>query len=362
MIVISIVGARPQFVKVAPVDAALRDLGVDHRILHTGQHHDAEMSDAFFAGMQIPDPAVNLGIGSASHGAQTGRMLEAIEASLLELQPDVVVNYGDTNSTVAGGLAAAKMLIPSVHVEAGLRSFDRSMPEEINRVVVDHISTTCLAPTPTAMTHLHAEGLAERSALVGDVMLDVLHSTATSIEASADVGLSKIFGQEYIVATLHRPENTDDAARLDSVLEALSGFPLPVALPAHPRLTRRAVEFEIALERGAIRVLPPLGYRDLISALMGAVAVVTDSGGVQKEAFELGIPCTTVRSTTEWVETFEDGMNVLQYDVGRLAVVALRRVDAPLARRTYRFGAADRVAQEIVRLTSEPSKSCADIR
>jgi len=347
MIAVSIVGARPQFVKLAPVHRALCDAGVDHRVIHTGQHHDAELSDAFFEGMDLPTPTVNLGIGSASHGAQSGRMLEAVEAALVDIRPDVVVNYGDTNSTLAGGLAAAKLLIPSVHVEAGLRSFDRSMPEEVNRVVVDHISTSCLAPTVTAMLNLEREGLAERAVLVGDVMLDVLCETADVIGDEIGAAEYGISGQ-YVLATIHRPQNTDDPNRLREVIDTLAAFSVPVLLPVHPRLAERARRHSVDLSSGALRPIPPLPYRKLVGAVLGARAVVTDSGGLQKEAVHLGVPCTTLRDTSEWTETFADGMNVLHFDVSGLEREVLRPPPSSAGERRPPSVAAHRVAQEIL--------------
>jgi UDP-N-acetylglucosamine 2-epimerase (non-hydrolysing) len=356
VIAVSIVGARPQFVKLAPVDRALRDAGVDHRVIHTGQHHDAELSDAFFDGMELPTPTVNLGIGSASHGAQSGRMLEAVEAALIEIQPDVVVNYGDTNSTLAGGLAAAKLLLPSVHVEAGLRSFDRQMPEEINRIVVDHISTSCLAPTATAMANLEREGLADRAVLVGDVMLDVLCETADAVGDEVGASEHGISGQ-YVLATVHRPQNTDDPARLSAVVGALASFSVPVLLPVHPRLAERAQRYDIDLSLGALRPVPPLPYRKLVAAMLGARAVVTDSGGLQKEAVHLGVPCTTLRDTTEWTETLAHGMNVLHYETPGLATTALRELPITALLRRDAPDAAATVARHIGKVAEEGKRS-----
>ena len=325
MRVLSVVGTRPQFVKLGPVDGALSASGIDHVIVHTGQHHHEWLSDAFYRELGLPAPDDHLAVGSGSHGAQTARMLEACERSVQEHRPDVVVNYGDTNSTLAGTLAAAKLRIPTVHVEAGVRSFDRSMPEEINRLAVDHVSTSCLAPTQTAMDNLAAEGLGDRATLVGDVMIDVLlrtHATVTDADVAAEVDPEA----GYVLATLHRPENADHPERLASIIDALASFDTPVLFPAHPRVLDQAERHRVRLDRGSVIVVAPLSYRSLIATLAHARAVITDSGGLQKEAHDLGVPCTTVRASTEWPETLVGGSNVLCPDPGTLGDVAFRDV------------------------------------
>lgn len=324
--VLSVVGTRPQFVKLGPVHTALLRAGVDHVVVHTGQHYDPLMSTSFYADLALPAPDVHLGVGSMSACAQVASMMLACEAPLRELRPDVVVNYGDTNSTLAGALAAVKCDLPSVHVEAGVRSFDQTMPEEINRICVDHVSALCLAPTPTAVQNLVAEGLGDRTQLVGDVMADRLRMTLQTVDDS-DVAPGVDLDRPFILATVHRPENTDDADRLRSVLDALAASHVPVILPAHPRLIDRASAAGLQLERGAISVTDPLSHRSLIATLRRARAVVTDSGGVPKEAHLLGIPCTTLRSTTEWPETLADGANVLCPDPEHVIQTALRSVD-----------------------------------
>jgi len=338
MKVLSVVGARPQFVKLAPVSAAFEAAGgVEHVIVHTGQHYDVGMSDVFFEDLHIPAPDVHLGVGSGSHGVQTGAMLTALDGVIDEHRPDWVLVYGDTNSTVAAALAAVKLHVPVAHLEAGLRSFNRRMPEEHNRVLTDHEADLLLAPTQVAMGHLAHEGLADRSVLVGDVMTDVCFLVRDAVagrpvelpdgvDASAD----------YLVATIHRAENTDDPARLAAVLEALQSLPAPVVLLAHPRLVARAAEFGLVLERGALHAAPPLPYPQMVSAVLGSRGVVTDSGGLQKEAYLLGVPCTTLRTETEWVETLADGWNVLDPELDLVAGSALRPV--PTAEQTHPYG------------------------
>lgn len=318
MKVISVVGARPQLVKLAPIAAAMGRTSHEHLIVHTGQHYDADMSDVFFAGLQIPAPDIHLGIGSGSHGAQTGSMLSELDPVFDRERPDWVLVYGDTNSTIAAALAAVKLHVRVAHLEAGLRSFNRRMPEEHNRVLTDHAADLLLAPTAVAMDHLANENLADRSVLVGDVMVDVCLQVRDAVLAAgtapANLPSEIDTSAPYLVATLHRPDNTDDPARLDAILDALAGLPVPVALLAHPRLVAKAAEHGLSLERGSLHVAKPLGYGDMVAAVIGSVGVLTDSGGLQKEAFLLERPCTTIRPETEWVETLEGGWNVLVPD------------------------------------------------
>jgi UDP-N-acetylglucosamine 2-epimerase (non-hydrolysing) len=332
MKVLSIVGARPQFVKLAAVARgmeALRAAGADvqHVIVHTGQHYDAGMSDVFFDDLRIPTPDVNLAIGSADHGAQTGRMLEALEGVLLEHRPDWTLVYGDTNSTLAGTLAAVKQHLPVAHLEAGLRSFNRRMPEEINRVLTDHAADLLLAPTQVAAAHLADEGLAARTVVTGDVMADVCLLVADAVREDPEAlvlpaGIDP--DAPFVVATIHRAENTDDPARLRAIVEGLQSLDTPVALFAHPRLRKKAAEVGLELAAGAVRVADPAPYPQLVAAVQAASGVVTDSGGLQKEAYLLGAPCSTVRTETEWVETLEGGWNVLVADPADLAAAASR--------------------------------------
>ena len=311
MKILSVVGARPQFVKLAPMAKAMESRGVDHVIVHTGQHYDVSMSDVFFRDLGIPAPDVHLAVGSDTHGRQTGAMLAKLDEALEEHRPDWVVVYGDTNSTAAGALSAVKMHIPLAHLEAGLRSFNRRMPEEHNRVVTDHLADLCLAPTEVAMGHLADEGLAPRSVNVGDVMTDVLFQVRDLVAGTEPAVPSELGGRPFRVATLHRAENTDDPGRLGSIVKAISGLDTPTLLLAHPRLRARAAEHGIDLTTGSLVTADPLPYPQLVRAVMASVGVVTDSGGLQKEAFLASVPCLTMREETEWVETVETGWNRL---------------------------------------------------
>lgn len=314
MVVLSVVGARPQFVKLAPIAQECAARGVKHVIVHTGQHYDPMLSDVFFRDLGIPDPDVHLDVGSGSHGRQTGAILAGMDDVLVEHRPDWVLVYGDTNSTVAGALSAVKMHLPVAHLEAGLRSFNRAMPEEHNRVLTDHAADLLLAPTQVAMDHLATEGLADRSTLVGDVMIDVLHKVRDEMTDTDDVLRQLgVESGEFTVATLHRAENTDDPDRLAAIITSLRSLDHPVVLLAHPRLRAKAAAQGLDLQtRGSsLRVVDPLPYPSLIGAVSAARGVVTDSGGLQKEAFALRTPCTTVRTETEWVETVQLGWNVL---------------------------------------------------
>lgn len=336
MRVVSIVGARPQFVKLAPIAEALTRIGADHFIIHTGQHYDESMSGDFFADLAIPAPDVNLGVGSATHGVQTGSMLAALDPILVDQSPDWVLVYGDTNSTLAGTLSAVKQHLRVAHLEAGLRSFNRRMPEEHNRVLTDHAADLLLAPTETAMGHLTHEGLADRSVLVGDVMADVCLRVA-AVVATDPLPLPALGLQrgKYLAATIHRAENTDDSQRLARVLQALRDLPLPVLLMAHPRLRAKAAEAGLELTGGSLELVSPQPYPQMISLVAGSRSVITDSGGLQKEAHLLGVPCTTLRTETEWVETLDNGWNVLCPTLETLRVAVLREPDTV---RAHLFG------------------------
>lgn len=318
MKVISIVGARPQLVKLAPIAAAFAETEHEHFIVHTGQHYDADLSDVFFQGLGIPDPDVHLGVGSGSHGAQTGAVLSALDPVLEREKPDWVLVYGDTNSTIAGALSAVKMHLPVAHLEAGLRSFNRRMPEEHNRVLTDHCADVLLAPTEEAMRHLDDEGLKQRAVLAGDVMVDICLRIRDAVLAGEHPSPALPEGidpeRPFLLATIHRPDNTDAPERLAAIVDSLASLPLPVALLAHPRLVARAKEHGIELATGSVHVGRPLPYAGLVAAVLASSGVVTDSGGLQKEAFLLERVTTTIRPETEWVETVETGWNTLVPD------------------------------------------------
>lgn len=310
MRILSVVGARPQFIKLAPIAKAMQGTA-EHLIVHTGQHYDEIMSEIFFRDLGIPAPDFNLGVGSGKHGAQTGAMLAGLEGIMESTAPDCVLVYGDTNSTLAAALAATKLHIPVAHLEAGLRSFNRRMPEEHNRVLTDHSADLLLAPTEVAMRHLATEGLATRSVLVGDVMTDVLFEVRDSLKQGPQHVPAGMTKGAYYVCTIHRPDNTDSADRLQAIVTELAGLNKPVLLLVHPRLRSLAETHGINLSQGSITPSEPLAYPELINAVMNSAGVVTDSGGLQKEAFLLRVPCTTIRPETEWVETVELGWNAL---------------------------------------------------
>jgi UDP-GlcNAc3NAcA epimerase len=310
--VFTIVGARPQFIKAAPVSRALAGAGLKEILVHTGQHFDALMSDVFFDELDIPKPAHNLEVNSLGHGAMTGRMLEKLEATMIAEAPDIVLIYGDTNSTLAGALAAAKIGTPVAHVEAGLRSFNRRMPEEINRVVADHLSEMLFCPTTTAAANLAAEGITRGIYTVGDVMYDTtLAAVARAQDRSHILETLQLRQGGYSVATIHRAENTDDLERFSRVIAWLEGAAQqdPVVMPTHPR-TRKLLE-RIGVTPKGVRLIDPLGYLDMTQLVHSSIAVFTDSGGLQKEAYFHRVPCVTLRDETEWVETIEAGWNRL---------------------------------------------------
>mgnify|MGYP003625683663 CR=1 FL=1 len=310
--ILTVVGARPQFIKAAAVSRRLtapQFAGVEEVLVHTGQHYDDNMSGAFFAELSIPEPAINLGIGSSGHAQQTGRTMEAIEPIVADVAPDLILVYGDTNSTLAAALVAAKAPVPLAHVEAGLRSYRTGMPEEVNRVVTDRLSELLFCPTERAVTNLKSEGRTDDVHLVGDVMFDVFCFAADKADVSAlPHGIAP---GGYVLATMHRQENTDDPARLQAIASALDAIAvdLPVVLPLHPR-TRAALERSgCALHK--IVPIDPQPYGSMMALLRNAALMVTDSGGLQKEAFFARTPCVTLRDETEWIETLEVGWNRL---------------------------------------------------
>ncbi|WP_420114932.1 non-hydrolyzing UDP-N-acetylglucosamine 2-epimerase [Pseudactinotalea sp.] len=342
MKILSVVGARPQFVKLAPVADAIAAAGHEHVIVHTGQHYDPLLSDVFFDDLGIPAPDVHLGVGSGGHGQQTGAILAALDDVLLAHAPDWVLVYGDTNSTLAAAIAAVKLHLPLAHLEAGLRSFNRAMPEEHNRVLTDHAADLLLAPTEVALGHLREEGLGERTVVVGDVMTDVLYRTRGTAEPEPGA-------EGAIVATIHRAENTDDPVRLASIVSELQRLGRPVLLLVHPRLRAKADAAGIELGAGALEPRDPLAYPALVATVAASQGVVTDSGGLQKEAFLLRVPCTTVRTETEWTETVDLGWNLL-VEPGGIAAAASRPRPAATDATPYGTGdAAERTVAALVR-------------
>ncbi|HET8949440.1 MAG TPA: UDP-N-acetylglucosamine 2-epimerase (non-hydrolyzing) [Solirubrobacteraceae bacterium] len=354
MRVLTVIGNRPQFVKAAAVSFRLRE-AAEEVLVHTGQHYDAELSQVFFDELELPRPEHLLDLGGGSNTEQTGRMLGALGPLLAAERPDVVLVYGDTNSTLAGALAAAQMRIPVAHVEAGMRSFDRTMPEELNRVLADHASDLLLCSSATPAEHLRHENVSGEVVVVGDVMVDVAQLLAPRArERTSVLEACEVEAGGFLLATAHRAGTVDDAERLERLVALLAGMPDPVVLPLHPR-TKARLEATGLMEdlRGApgVRLVPPLGYLDFTALLLHARAVLTDSGGVQKEAYLAGVPCVTLRDRTEWVETVRTGWNVLVGLDAEAARAALER--EPPAERPPLYGdgrAGERVVQALLAL------------
>lgn len=332
MKIVTVVGARPQFIKAAALSRHLRNCHQEV-LVHTGQHYDYEMSGIFFDGLDMPAPDVNLGVGSGNQGAQTGAMLEKIEQVLLKERPSWMVVYGDTNSTLGGALAAAKLHIPVAHVEAGLRSFNRRMPEETNRVITDHLSDLLFCPSQTSIKNLAAEGIVRNTHLVGDIMLDILNWAREGKAWKTSGILEKLHLKEkgFFLCTVHRSENTDDSSRLSGILAALNALEKTVVFPVHPRTRKVISEGNFAL-KPHVQLIEPVGYLDMVRLVAAAHIVLTDSGGLQKEAYWLGIPCVTLRDETEWVETVQAGWNKLAGAVSNQIVDAVRNFNAPTQR------------------------------
>jgi UDP-N-acetylglucosamine 2-epimerase len=353
--VVTIIGNRPQFVKAAAVSRLLR-ADHDEMLVHTGQHHDDELSTVFVEELGIPRPERELGIHGGTNTDQTGRMLAELGPLLQAERPDVVLVYGDTNSTLAGGLAAAQARIPVAHVEAGMRSFDRAMPEELNRVLTDHLSDVLLCPSETAVENLAREHVAGRVELVGDVMVDVaLLFQPRALADRAPLERAGVTRGEYALVTAHRAGNVDDPDRLRRLVDLLLGLPLPAVLPLHPRTRARleAAAWLGELEAAPhVRLQPPLGYLEFTALLGNARAVLTDSGGVQKEAYLAGVPCVTLRDTTEWVETVQSGWNVLVDLDAAAAYAALER--RPPTERPELYGDGRAGARAVAALSGAP--------
>lgn len=349
MKLVTIVGARPQFIKAAAFSKEFRKNNTEI-LVHTGQHYDKNMSAVFFEELNIPRPDYNLGIGSGSHGMQTGRMLEEIEKILIKEKPDGVLVYGDTNSTLAGALAASKLLIPVYHVEAGLRSYNMDMPEEQNRILTDHISKLLFCPTQTAVDNLKKEGIINGVINTGDIMYDAVLNNIDiaekqygngewlkKLEEENNIKSSNFNTKKYFLATIHRPTNTDNPDKLKKIFEALNQSDKPVLMPLHPRTSSKISDLNLQLEN--ITIIKPVGYLLMLYLLKYACMVITDSGGLQKEAYFLKTPCTTLRDETEWVETLSDGWNVLSpIEVNTLIKVINRNLDFTSKEQSKFFG------------------------
>lgn len=362
MKIITVVGARPQFIKCAPVSRKLREVAGEV-LVHTGQHYDGNMSDVFFRDLDIPKPDYNLGVGSSPHGAQSGEMLKLIEEVLLKELPDYVVVFGDTNSTLAGALAAAKLHIPVAHIEAGLRSFNRQMPEEINRVIADHLSSLLFCPTETAVKNLAQEGITDGVELVGDVMYEVLLDYSQTAENRSMI-LTRLNLQPkgYFLATVHRPENTDDCTRFRSIIVALQELSAihPVIWPVHPRTRKALASHNPSLQISQrLHVIDPIPYLDMLVLEKSSRVILTDSGGVQKEAYWFGVPCVTLRDETEWVETVEQGWNAVTGTDPDRIVAAVKSPAIPVS--PMRCYGDARAAKRIVQILVESYESRAAI-
>jgi UDP-N-acetylglucosamine 2-epimerase (non-hydrolysing) len=349
----TVVGARPQFIKMAPVSKELRK-HFNEIIIHTGQHYDYEMNKIFFDELNIPEPDYHLDVGSGSHGYQTGEMLKRIEEVLIKENPDFVLTYGDTNSTLAGALAGAKRHIKVGHVEAGMRSFDRSMPEEINRILTDHCSDLLFCPTKTAVENLEREGIAEGVYLTGDVMVDsLLHNKEIAESKSKILNDLDLKSKEYLVATIHRASNTDNKKNLENVVNAFSEVDEIIIFPVHPRTEKFLKEYGLYDKlKASVKLVKPLGYLDFLKIMNHAKKILTDSGGIQKEAYILKVPCITLRENTEWVETVEDGWNVLVGADKEKIVKMINEFEPSLERHKERFGSGN-ASRHVVKFIEE---------
>ncbi|GGJ63930.1 UDP-GlcNAc3NAcA epimerase [Anoxybacillus voinovskiensis] len=349
MKIVTILGARPQFIKAAPVSRVLRKKHTEI-IVHTGQHYDANMSDIFFAELNIPKPDYHLGVGSGTHGKQTGEMMIKLEEIVLNEQPDYVLVYGDTNSTLAGALVAAKLHIPVIHVEAGLRSFNKKMPEEINRIMTDHVSEFLFCPTDTAVENLKNENITRNVLNIGDVMYDaVLYNKELAQEKStilADLGLE---AKQYHLITIHRAENTDDVQNMKNILEAFAQIEEVKVWPMHPRTKYKLASYGLSVEAiPNLKVIEPVGYLDMLTLESNAKKIITDSGGVQKEAYFMQVPCVTVREQTEWVETLETEANILVGTDVEKIVAAVKKDVRPVYSDVFGDGkAAEKIVEAI---------------
>jgi UDP-N-acetylglucosamine 2-epimerase len=345
--ILTVVGARPQFIKAAPLSRALAKAGLAEILVHTGQHYDRGMSDVFFEELDIPAPSIHLGIGQASRAVQLARMIEGLSDAIDREKPDAVVVYGDTTSTLAGALAAGIAGTKLAHVEAGLRSFNRSMPEEFHRKLADHAADLFFCPTPTAVELLRREGITDGVHLVGDTMYDAIlwaRGKAARRDTLAKIGVTK---GAYAIATLHRPYNVDEPARLAELIDALGRIEMDIVFPVHPRTRANLGDAKLPAN---LRLVDPVGFLDMVALEANAKLILTDSGGVQKEAYFLAVPCVTIRPETEWVETLDGGWNMLANEPD--AIVAAARRAKPAAAPNPIFGdgsAADRIASILAR-------------
>lgn len=349
IMILTIIGARPQFVKAAVVSKALQNIGIEEKIIHTGQHYDAKMSDVFWKELGIPKPAINLNIGSGTHGFQTAQMIEHIERFILKSKNKIkaILLYGDTNSTLAGAIVAPKLQIPVIHVEAGLRSFNNKMPEEINRIITDRVSNLLFCSSEKSVTQLKKEGIIENVYNVGDVMYDAFVNFGKIAETK--IKLSNIHSykkNEYNVLTLHRPSNTDDNETLQKIISVFEDIDIPTIFPVHPRISEKIKKLKIPLN---LKLIPPLSYFEMLILLKNSNKVFTDSGGLQKEAYWANKDCITIRDETEWVETLRDGFNILTENNPDKIIEAYYKVITKKRGKLYGDGKASEKIAEIIK-------------
>jgi len=352
MKILSIVGARPQFVKLKPVHDVLKSRNIEHIIIHTGQHYDSNMSEIFFQELELPSPDFNLSVGSKKHGEQIGQMIIGIEEKILKTNPDFALVYGDTNSTLAGAIASVKAKIPTGHIEAGLRSYNLKMPEEVNRIATDHISTINFSPTENSLSNLTKEGLEERSYLVGDVMYDLIKNFFQN-EKKIDNELKKLEHKDYFVFTLHRESNTDNYDRFYNIIKSVEALKSKVYLVAHPRLTDFLLKLKEKTILKSIEVIKPLSWVQMIKLLSKSRGLITDSGGLQKESYLLGIPCVTLRAETEWPETLVGGMNVLDFNFEKIMNLRSSKFQIPIDNPFGDGTAASKIVDIVMRIVKD---------
>lgn len=355
MKILTVLGARPQFIKAAPVSRVLRE-SHEELIIHTGQHYDSNMSDIFFDELNIPKPDYYLGVGSGNHGKQTGEMMGKIEEIVLKENPDYLMVYGDTNSTLAGSLVAAKLHVPVIHIEAGLRSFNKKMPEEINRIMTDHVSAYLFSPTETGVENLKNENITKNVYNIGDVMYDaVLYNQELAQEKSTVLQDNDLEQKGYHLITIHRAENTDEVEKMKNILDAFSQIEEIKVWPIHPRTKHKLADYGINIDSvPGLKVIDPVGYLDMLTLVSNAKKIVTDSGGVQKEAYFMKVPCVTVREQTEWVETLESEANILVGTDTAKIVEAVKKQVSPEYKNVFGDGKA---ADKIVEILAAPERN-----